>query len=343
MKKATIITAFIALLTLMFSITTASAVHLPLEPTNTLNPDNTISCAPSTTLDAHLNTSNILEVDIIPNNCFGLPVTVNLIYNNNTVETFTSTVTTNTMQFSTLTGNPADVDGAQTFINGWFIPTTWTYNGTTTDPIFPNPNTPNITVNTTWNQTAPTQYCVTVNVTTTSTTPINWLANLSYQVPPFNGDNNTSHYQFTYGYGFLTTNPINGVFTIRGTLTSTNTVSSTTPRTFNLCNYNAPPPSISTTAVYSQTETTPTPSYHVCKDVTVSVTNAPFYVGWESFVNVENLKNLYLGSGGQVKGPYGNFSRTLISGYDYRVTGTGWWTQGIRDGSPVTYQICWGS
>lgn len=341
MKKVKVLLLVVVAFLLGASITSASAVSLPLA-THVIN--NTTGDACSFNTLSSTATNNQLVISNIPSTCFGLPITAQTVSSAPSASlNFTGTITTGTITFSSPTiSNPSQVVGVKTLINGWNMRTTWSYNGQTVDPISPNPGTPGVIVTVTWNQTAATQFCANVVVTTPSSTPIPWKADLLYTDPPFNGDTNLNHYQLSNGYRFIGTTPVNNRFTVEGSSSSTNTVSSTTSRTFSICNYNTPPPGVSPTAVYSQTMTTPAASYYVCKTVTVSVTNAPFYVGWESTVDVTDLKNLYLGSGGQVQGPYGGFTRTLISGNTYKITGNGWDTRAVRNNTPVSYQICWG-
>lgn len=329
----------VMLLTPVFFMT-ASAVSLPIQPNNKIDLSTHSSCTTATI--AAIENSGNLQITGIPASCFGLNILSQAVRSDGD-QGFSGTVTTSSITFPTTLVSPNLVVGVKTVIDGWNIPTTWTYNNQTSDPIAPNPSTPGITVTTSWNQTAATQFCVDVTISTTSSGKIDWLADISYLQPPFNGDSNTSNYQLSNNVEFVSNTPSNGVFTIRGT-GSDKKVKTGSPIQFSICNYNAPDPAISPTANYSQTETTPSPSYWVCKTVTVAVTNAPFFVGWESTVDVTNLASNYLGAPpGSVKPPTGGFSTTQVSTYVFKVTGTGYNTKGVRNGSTVSYTICWGA
>jgi hypothetical protein len=161
---------------------------------------------------------------------------------------------------------------------------------------------------------------------------------------PFNGDVNAGHYQFSYNIGFQSATPSAGIFTVVG-MGAKSTVVSGAPLSFTICNYGAPNPPVPTnpSIVFSISQRSPSPSYYVCKTVTVSVTGTPYYVGWNADINVANLKSNYIPGGGHIAPPStGDYTTTLLSGTTYRVHGVGYNTSGIRPGNPVSFQLCWG-
>lgn len=314
-------------------ITAASAVNAGIRDSN-ITALVAESCS-SNTMQTSVNASNFLSLSGVPTDCVGRNASVTAINSNqaNNV-TATGVITGAATVFSgTTVPSPATVESTVVLIDGWQVLSQWTAPAGVA------------TISVAWNQTASTQYCGTVNVTTTSTTPIPWQMSLVTSALPLNGDLNASHYQFSYNFGLQSTTPTAGVFTVIG-LASNATVSSTQPRTFTICNYNAPYPAVPTdpSIVFSMTQTTPSPSYYVCKTVTLSVTGTPYFVGWNADVNVSDLKSAYIPGGGHIAPPpTSQFTTTNLGGNVYRFHGVGYNTSGVRPGNPVSFQVCWGS
>jgi len=348
-KIITLIIATITGLTLLMSLSVASAQTITINE-HVLDGSKKSACA-TTAITATVDTTNHLTLNNINPTCYGLNLSTDIISSNSTTPTiYTATPTATSITFPSTITTPSAVTKARTFINGWSIPTTWSYTAPVvppTGPITTNPTTPGVTTTTVYTQPSGSQFCANITVSTTSTTPINWKADLNITGVPFNGDTNLSHYQIqqSYYYGFESQTPVNGKFTLISLQPSSQKVSNTQTQFITVCNYTTPPPTINPNLTYTQTQTTPTASYYVCKNVTVSVAGSPqFYVGWQATVDVTDLKNLYIpGTGGQVQGPSGGYVRTNTATPNiYTITGNGYNTQAIKDGTPVTFTICWG-
>jgi hypothetical protein len=335
---------------IIIGLSSASAVSLPIVSTNNLKILKAASCS-TASVAVSANASSQITVTGIASACSALPIYVQL-NETGTPSTITvsSAVSGTSMTFAQTLANPSNVTAAFVFINNWSLPATWSYTPTTSpySPVYISPTTPNTTVNVTWTQNAPTQFCGAFNVTSTSSTAVAWQVVLSVNNPPFNTDLNTGDYQFTpfNGYQFVSTTPVNGLFYIVGNMTGTSTVSSSAPINFTICDYSSPAPVVSTNpaVVYITTQTqAPTASYYVCKTEQVSVTGSPLFVGWQTNIDVSDLRALYIpGTGGQEQGPFGGFSATHVSGNTYTISGTGYNTQGVNNTNPVSFQICWG-
>lgn len=337
---------------LVGTLTISSAAQIGLADENYLDSTQAEACM-STTVAATTTTpgGNNLRINNISSNCIGLPLLAHVVTSNGVGEIQVSGTVTGATYTNTATPipNPANVIGVKFTINGWNVPATWTYQNVTTGPIAPNPNTPGIVVTVTYNQTSATQVCATVNVSTTSTTPIPWSALLNTNGSPFNGDTNQNNYQINPNnpYRFAPGGAVNGVFTIQGRQPANQTVVAGSPRNFTVCNFNTPPPPPvnNPNVTYTVTQTTPVQSWFVCKTVTITTTGAPtFFVGWNTTVDVTDLRAVWNGgpTGGAAQITSGGFVLTPLGGNLYRVNGNGFNTWGIRDANPINFNICWG-
>jgi len=332
-KHAPVIVALFGVLLLGMNV--ASAVSAGIQGGNNLTSTTASRCSAST-IQTAVNASNLITLGNIPTECGGRSARVTAIdatQSNNV--TVTGTLAGTSMTFTgTTVPSPSTVQSTIILVDGWQVSSQWTA-----------PTGVAVAITAVWNQTASTQYCGTINVSTTSTQKVSWQMALDSSALPFNGDLNASHYQFSNKFGFLSNTPINGVFTVVGQANNAK-VSSGSPLSFTICNYGAPNPPVSTdpSIVFTITQTTPSPSYYVCKTVTVSVTGTPYYVGWNADINVANLKSNYIPGGGHIAPPStGQYTTTLLSGDVYRIHGIGYNTSGIRPGNPVSFPVCWGS
>lgn len=289
-------------------------------------------------------TSSAVVVSDISAGCQNLPMTVRTTSNLASAQV---TLTQNVQSPQTslaLTGvDPTQITGVLVAIDGWNMSVNWSAPAGG-GPIVVDPNTPTISFSVAWNQMAATQFCADINVTSSSTTLVPWALNMNLNQPPFNSVTTSSGFYLSQGAGLYSTSVTNGQLKIQGSTTSTQKVSNKVSQSFTVCNWDVPPPLISSDPKvhYSITQTTPSPSWWVCKDVTVSVTGTDFYVGWEANVDISDLKAAYVGSNGAVKGPSGDFTKTQTGATTYKVKGTGWNTWGVRPDHSVTFSMCYG-
>lgn len=221
-------------------------------------------------------------------------------------------------------------------------------------PINPPPSAPfNFTV--TYSQPNGQQVCANIVVSTTSTTPVPWSATLRVTGSPFNGDTRAQNYQFNPNgqYGF-TSNQVNasGNFIIEGRGVRANVVAGQ-DRVFSICNYSTPFPQgrasgvTYTVAPGNGSNYTVAPGFYVCQQFTVTTSGATqFFVGWDAVIDATPLANAYFtqtGQIGEVKGPFGGYSRVSQGNNQFLISGTGWDTAGIKDGIQQQFSVCWGA
>ncbi len=332
-------------LLVVFGLNGASAASLAVKPTFQYQTANVSACQ-TATMNASVDSTNHLNVSGILSSCFGQTLTVQTLTSAGVSQTATIVATGNTETFTTVVTNPSSITGTYGFMNGWFVPTTWNYQAPAAVPAYVPPTYPTVSGAPTWTVTAGAQACVTLNVTSTSATPVPWQAAISTALVPWNGDTNVSDYQVSYPYALVSnTIDASGNLYVQGTTSGSNTVSSTQSQSVKVCDYNTPPPGVSSTAVYTTTVTSPAggASYYVCKTWQESVTGAPFFVGWSANVNVSDLKALYIPGGGSLHINSGGIVATLVSGTTYTISGNGYNTRSVNNTSPVSFQLCWGS
>lgn len=226
-----------------FSLTAASAAQIGIAEENNLGSLRAEACM-STTVASTATAGNNLRINNINVNCIGLPLAAHVVTSNGVSEINpTGTVTGVTFTSTEVIPTPANVIGVKVAINGWNVPSTWTYNNVVINPISPDPNTPGIIVTTSGVQNSPTSYCSTVTVSTNSTTPITWQLKLRATGAPFNGDLTEANYVFNPAnpYRILAGGAVNGVFTVGGRQPANRTVVAGSPKTFTICNNNIPP------------------------------------------------------------------------------------------------------
>jgi hypothetical protein len=117
-------------------------------------------------------------------------------------------------------------------VDGWNLPTTWSYTSAV-QPFTPgNPVT--VVQSITWS-TIGTAQCATVTVTTTTSSPSRWLVNLNIAGAPFNGA--TTGYVVNSGQVAFSPSatPQNGVIGIVGANNGWDTISSGQTRIFTIC------------------------------------------------------------------------------------------------------------
>lgn len=360
MKKAAFrATALFGVFGILFAMFNgAAAAQLGVVPEHVLQTVSDERCT-DINIGSTTDSSGVLTITNIPNVCFGLPIVAHTVASSPESALLFTGAVANAATVSFFTSptipSPAAVTDIRILIGGWLMNSSWDYVAPppppSTGPIVPSPNTPGITVTNSWTQLAPNQFCVDITITTTSTTPIPWAATVSINPPPFNGADRANQYVIgpNNWYRFAGGNTaVNGQFTLEARQPTQSTVVAGSPRVINVCNYNTPPPQISTNpnVVYTVTQSnlTPAPSFYPCKTVTVSVTGAPqFFVGWEAIVSVADLRANYATTGGSVKGPFGNFSRTAVGTDTFRILPTGVDTQGVKNDTSRSFQICWGA
>ena len=296
-----------------------------------------------TPVAATLDSNNHPIISNIATSCYGLPIELVVVHNNNISDTFSapSGASSSSITLSPAVSPNNDISFVSVFFNGFNIPVVWNFQPDT-GPLVPGGSGYELVV--VWSQPAATQFCADVTVTSTSTTPISWTAVLDVTQPPANGDTNISHYTLSNRYKFSPNAVVNGTLTIIGSNPSTNTVSAGKDRHFTICNYNAGDPEIDPNATYTVTVGASTgPSYYVCKPVTVEVTGTPWRVGWEAEINITDIRADYLGIGGQASIQNGGYSILSSTADTITVAGTGWDTKSVSTIDPRNFNVCWGA
>jgi len=324
-----IIITFILLSLISFVILVASATNIGIK-NNSITTTSSERCTENT-LSISLNASNFPTITGIPTSCYNHSLQL-VFVNGSTTTTFTGTIgTSSTWTSPTSFASGSTVTSILLTLNGWGIDYTWT-----------PPSGPPFTVTYAWSQTVPKQFCVNTTISTTNNGAIDWSVTFNLNDYPYNGA--TSGYQLSHGYTL--SGPVNNIYTITGNGNNAK-VSINQSRTYTLCHYGTPNPPLPPTGsniTFTYTSTTPTPSYYVCKDITVTSHNATsFFVGWYVDVSLQDLATNYIPGGGRAIIQTGDYSMTLLNGYNYRISGIGWNTSGIKDGSPKTFSVCWGS
>lgn len=327
-----IITMTVMLASLLTFISVGSAANLGINETHTITSSSAKACM-SGVIDITMSPSkDTITGDGFTDECFGKVASITLLYPNYHV-THEATVSERGTWTSNISPMGAtSINGAFAHIDGWDIPARWT--------------TPQSDYKITyiWSQSVPQQFCVSVQISTQSQDPVPWEAEFDTSQYPLNGDTNISNYQPSWGYVVNASTDTK----IRVTGLDSNTlVSKSRALTFELCNYETPPPPLPGIDSGIQNQVSigalPEPGYYVCQNIEITTTESEFYVGWEVTYDSKPLAGRFIPGGGTIIPPSHEFTVEPLEDGIYRITSKEWSTSGVREGSPVNFEICWGA
>ena len=239
--------------------------------------------------------------------------------------------------------NIKDIKNVFVRINDVHAPTMWINNPSTLKAITSSPLSAELTVKSVWTQPNPYQYCIATSVSTLNGMPVEWAVNFPNTNSPFNRDIDFFHYEINPGYEIDSSSLHEGYIVVRGNTSETKSVSRTNPQSFTICNYKTPSPDIDPTASYYQvTSIVQEPGALPCKNVSITVEDTDFYVGWSTTVDLGDLDKTIWGQESKLQGPYGGFKVEQLTDTIYKISGNSWNTNAVHTEHPVKFNACWG-
>lgn len=194
-----------------------------------------------------------------------------------------------------------------------------------------------------WNQMSATQVCVDLTVRGTGGTVNGWYVTMNAATAPFNHDFNKGNYQFpTWGYGFdgeFSNGTIKVVGQNMSEWNNFSTLTNGQERTFRICNYNTPKPSVTSAVTVEKLSEQPG-EWAWNARYRVSAADAKFFTAWKVQIDISSLNAGYKGTQPINSDPgSSDLKITQVSPNIIEVEGIGWPTMGVRSDKTVEFRI----